>query len=249
MAKVEYEPMLVSYVDILGFGQLIKTKTAGEISRILRIFNETTAPPKFKGLAHVPELAQQDQVSFSDLIMTCTPLRNTGNRGIIFNQLLRLVHAQTILLIDEGILIRGGIAVGPATKSYRKYFGAAVIKAYEWEQFEPGHPRIMVDPSVMLEIEQNPAVWMHDREDELKVVGNFLARDEEGNAYIDYLRVVLGESEDPGWVLTKHDEFINEQLVAFENSRSIRRKYEWLRLYHDRTVKDLKVRPERKRKK
>jgi hypothetical protein len=38
MAKVEYEPMLVSYVDILGFGELIRTKTAGEISRILRIF-------------------------------------------------------------------------------------------------------------------------------------------------------------------------------------------------------------------
>ena len=29
MARVKYEPMLVSYVDILGFGELINTKTAG----------------------------------------------------------------------------------------------------------------------------------------------------------------------------------------------------------------------------
>lgn len=57
--------------------------------------------------------------------------------GIVFNQFLRLIRAQSILLIDEGTLIRGGIAIGPATKSYRKYFGPAVVTAYEWEQFQP----------------------------------------------------------------------------------------------------------------
>jgi hypothetical protein len=48
MAKAKHEPMLASYVDILGFGELIKMKTAGEISRILPIFNETTATPTLK---------------------------------------------------------------------------------------------------------------------------------------------------------------------------------------------------------
>jgi hypothetical protein len=240
MAKVEYEPMLVSYVDILGFGELIGTKTAGEISKILRIFNKTTAPPNLTRHNDIPDLPEQEQVSFSDLIMTCTPLKKRGNRGIVFNQFLRLVHAQSILLIDEGILIRGGIAIGQATKSYRKYFGPAVVTAYEWEQFQPGHPRIMVDPSVMREIDRNPTLWMHDREDELTAVKGFLAYDGEGNAYIDYLRVVLGESEDPAWVLRRHDQFINDQLARFANNRSIRRKYEWLRLYHDRVVKSLR---------
>ena len=180
MAKVNYESMLVSYVDILGFGELIKTKTAGEISRILRIFNETTAPPTFKNRERIPGLPAQDQVSFSDLIMTCTPLKSGGTRGIVFNQFLRLVHAQSILLIDEGILIRGGIAIGDATKSYRKYFGPAVIRAYEWEQFQPGHPRIMVDPKRHARDRTKPMVWTHDRDDELKVAKNFLAHDEAG---------------------------------------------------------------------
>jgi hypothetical protein len=144
------------------------------------------------------------------------------------------------LLIDEGILIRGAIAIGPATKSSRKYFGPAVATAYEWEQFQPGHPRIMVDPSVIHEIEENPALWMHDREDQLKVVSGFLAYDEEGNAYIDCLRVVLGESEDPECVLRQHDQFINDRLALFAKSKSIRRKYESLRVYHDRTVKALR---------
>jgi hypothetical protein len=233
--------MLVSYVDILGFGELVNTKTAGEISRILRVFNETTAPPNFKSDIDIPDLPEQEQVSFSDLTMTCTPLLKRGNRGSVFNQFLRLVHAQSILLIDEGVLIRGGIAAGPATKSYRKYFGPAVIRAYELEQSKPGHPRIMVDPSVMGEIEHNPFLWMHDRDDELKVAQSFLAHDEDGNAYIDYLRVALGESEDPEWVLRMHDQFIDRRLTMFAKNRSIRAKYEWLRAYHDRTVATVKT--------
>jgi hypothetical protein len=249
MAKVKYEPMLVSYVDILGFGELINTKTAGEISRLLRIFNETTAPYKFKDRGPIPDLPDEDQVSFSDLILTCTPLRRRGDRDTVFHQFMRLVHAQAILMLDEGILIRGGIAAGLATKSYRKYFGPAVITAYNWEQHEPGHPRIMVDPGVMREVESSSAADAYGREDQLEVLGSFLAHDEEGNAYIDYLRVALYESEDPEWVLKKHNDLINERLAMFAKKKSIRSKYEWLRTYHDRTVKGLKVRPERKRKK
>ena len=81
------------------------------------------------------------------------------------------------------------------------------------------------------------------------MLGSFLAHDEEGNAYIDYLRVALHESEDPEWVLKKHNDLINERLAMFAKKKSIRSKYEWLRAYHDRTVRALKVRLERKRKK
>jgi hypothetical protein len=237
--RVEYEPMLVSYVDILGFRELVRTSSAGKLSRILRVFNETTAPPKFKRGIKVPDLPQQEHVSFSDLNMTCTPLRKRGNRGIVFNQFLRLVHAQTVLLINENVLIRGGIAVGSAARSYRKFFGPAVIQAYELEQRKPGHPRIMVGASVLQEVERNPLLWMHDRNDELKVVQNFLDHDDDGSAYIDYLRLVLGESEDPQWVLRMHDEFIEKGLTSFGNDESIGPKYKWLRTYHDRTVAKL----------
>jgi len=226
--------MLVSYVDILGFGDLIRTKSAGEISRILRIFNEETRPPQFRD--DIPDMPRQEHVSFSDLNMTVTPLEKPGNQGIVFNQFLRLVHAQSILLADEGVLIRGGISVGPATKSYRKYYGPAVIQAYSLEQRKPGHPRILVDPSVMLELEHNPRLWMHDRKDELKTARGFLAFDEDGTAYIDYLRVALGEVSDRQWVLDRHTRLITQRLSQYANNDSVRPKYEWLRSYHDSTV-------------
>src|ERR1017187_1663102 len=157
---VRYEPMLVTYVDILGFGELVTRKSAGEISRILRVFNEETAPPRFKH--DIPGMPTEDYVSFSDLTLTCTPLGKRGNQGAVFNQILRIIHAQSILLIDEGVLIRGGISVGPATRSYRKYFGPAIIEAYKLEQKKPGHPRILVDESVLRAVRENPLLWIHD---------------------------------------------------------------------------------------
>jgi hypothetical protein len=231
--------MLVSYVDLLGFEGLVQTKSANDISRILRVFNEETAPINFKH--DVPDMPRQEHVSFSDLNMTCTRLRGTSNRGIVFNQFLRLVRAQSILLLDEGILIRGGIAVGLATRSYRKYFGPAVIQAYRLEQAKPGVPRIIVDPSVLTEIETNPLLWMHDKDDELKTAKSFLAY-EDGVAFIDYLRIAVGEVEDAAGAIEQHDMLIRERLARYAKRkyRGIRAKYEWLRRYHDRTVRNLR---------
>jgi hypothetical protein len=97
----------------------------------------------------------------------------------------------------------------------------------------------------MQAIESSSAADSYGREDQLEVLRSFLAHDEEGNAYIDYLRVAFYESEDPQWVLKKHNDLINERLALFAKKKSIRSKYEWLRDYHDRTVRALRVRPER----
>ena len=124
MRSVEYQLMLVSYVDILGFRELVSTKSAGDISRILRVFSEVTAPPKFKhDISDMPRQERQLLGFEHDLHP-----HKRGNRGIVFNQFLRLVHAKHPADPDEGVLIRGGIAVGQAT-SYGNYFGPAVIQA------------------------------------------------------------------------------------------------------------------------
>ena len=43
----------------------------------------------------------------------------------------------------------------------------------------------------MREVESSSAADAYGREDQLEVLGSFLAHDEEGNAYIDYLRVTI----------------------------------------------------------
>ena len=41
---VQYEQVLVIYIDILGFGELIQKRSADEISKILRVFTEAVEP-------------------------------------------------------------------------------------------------------------------------------------------------------------------------------------------------------------
>jgi hypothetical protein len=50
--KVKYVQSVLCYLDILGFQSLIEEKSAGEISRILRVLAESVKPdidPVFKG--------------------------------------------------------------------------------------------------------------------------------------------------------------------------------------------------------
>lgn len=74
----------------------------------------------------------------------------------------------------------------------------------------------------------------------------FLHHDEDGDASIDYLRIAMGEVEDPDVVLEPHDKVITKRLSEYAYSKAIRPKYEWLRAYHDRTVAQMKPCPGRK---
>ena len=125
---VKYQPSIVTYLDILGFKSLVGQKTAGEISRILRIMKETVAPdPELAGV-----LASQVQY-FSDLAVRVIPVE-VGSKGYgdVFGELLSLVHIQYALL-TEGILVRGGMTFGDIIKSWGLLYGPGLITAYQLE--------------------------------------------------------------------------------------------------------------------
>jgi hypothetical protein len=65
---VEYGQALVSYVDILGFGELIEDRSAGQISKLLRGFTEAVEPRRFK--TPIPDVSSDEFITFSDLSIT-----------------------------------------------------------------------------------------------------------------------------------------------------------------------------------
>lgn len=234
--NVQYKPMLVTYVDILGFEGLIRTRTANEISRILRVFEEETAPPRYHH--KVPDMAEEEHVSFADLNMTLTHLSGPGAKGIVFHQFFRMVHAQLNLLLDHGVLVRGGITIGDATRSYRKYYGPAVVEAVRLEERRPHYPCIIVDPTVLAEIEVNPRLWMHDQADELNTIRGLLTT-VRGVTFIDYLKVGYGEVEDGDRLLDAHESFVKKRMTEFAHIPRVLAKYRWLLKYHQRTARTL----------
>lgn len=244
--RVNYETALITHVDLLGFRSLVKKKTPGEISKVLRLFTEAIGPGPYR--SQVPDLTESQYVSFSDLHISVIPTRrkNAVVRGVIFRQLMRLVFAQLTLFFDHDIVVRGGVVVGEAVRSYGKFFGQGIIDAYDVESTRAVYPRIVVAESVFEEIMSNPFVTMHgDPDDELRQVKGLLHHDQEnGIHYIDYLRVMEGELDYPEAYPQQLARFRAKVDSMLQNERDprARAKLEWMQRYHLRVSKRLKTR-------
>jgi hypothetical protein len=248
MAHVRYAVALVTYLDILGFKKLIATRSAGDISRIIRVVKEAVQPVHFKTkLRAIPD---DQYVNFSDLSVIATPLEKTRSRPAVqlFSQLLHLVHAQSTLLFDEGIVIRGAVTIGEVVKSWGQLFGPAVIRAYELERDSAKYPRIIIDSRIFSAFHGIPRVWHVDERTDKDSLRWLMSKDHDGWMFVDYLRAMYSELDDPssfiGW-LDQHRSFIRKQLRKHAAEPSIRQKYEWLDGYHRATIARMKTQPPR----
>jgi hypothetical protein len=152
-----------------------------------------------------------------------------------------MVHSQATLLINEGILLRGGITVGDVARSYGQLFGPAVIRGYDLENKVARFPRIIVGEEVIEELSNNPGLWVHDKETDTKAVKALLRKDFDGEWFVDYLRAIEEELDDrdeyPRY-LKLHEEFIEQGLVEHRQNASVLPKFKWLREYHNHTAKN-----------
>lgn len=219
---VKYVRSVVSYLDILGFRNLIDTKTAGEISRILRILAESVDP----GISKSERIRA---TKFSDTVIRTAPATPDN---LVF-ELRSILHAQ-LALIPEGILIRGAVTIGRVVQSWGRVYGPAVIKAYDLERVKDAPPRIVVDSDIFAALKTNA-----EKEGVSSELDYLLAK-EGSMSYLDYLRVCerelnVPEQEYPIF-LEIHRDFIRQGLTNYASNASILQKFEWLSSYHDRTV-------------
>lgn len=90
-ARVRYSRSIVSYLDILGFRELIETRKAGEISRILRVLAESVKPdPMFKSQKIL-------FTKFSDTVIRSMPVSTHYPHDFIW-ELRSVLHAQIALI-------------------------------------------------------------------------------------------------------------------------------------------------------
>ena len=132
--NVQYERCLIVYIDILGFKQKIDTESPNHISRCIRVIAEAVEPHRFKST--FPKLPRENFVNFSDLCVLWFSLEDDKKLplvGWLTSQILKIVQAQSWLLFDEELLIRGGVTIGPLAKSYGQIFGPASSGRMNWK--------------------------------------------------------------------------------------------------------------------
>jgi len=225
---VRYTRAIISYLDILGFRELIETRSAGEISQILRILAESVEP----GSTFKNEKIQFTK--FSDTVIRSMPEAKHYPRNFLF-ELRSILHSQ-IALIPRGITVRGAVTIGDIVQSWKVVYGRGVVRAYELESKKDSPPRIVIDNDALSSVK--PAIERNNLTTELDA----LVRTEDSVCYLDYLRACedelnVPEQEYPMFV-KHHRDLVRSGLTKYAGLPSILRKYEWLEAYHQRTLLD-----------
>lgn len=249
-----YEDCIVSFIDILGFKELLK-RPASEVMRILKILRHFATPREQTKPRRMKEMRLMSRAfaeSVSDAVVRIRVYETQYRDGAFFYEMLDLLHAQ-IDCVNSGVLIRAGVTVGRAhvgANGEGPVFGEAMARAYRIESDEAVFPRIVIDEAayqaflsdVRLQSEDN------DFDEERKHVDGLLKVGEDGTRFIDYLRGASKEANDMAEYYTfldRHAQLIRNGLSTTDGRT--RRKYVWLARYHNDVLNELLGRPSKKR--
>jgi hypothetical protein len=138
----------------MGFKRLVdaSVNSQGERDGILYSLREINEAVNDRSLFHVDDqdarLQNFEVRSFSDLIVRFRPLGEDGDQEFaVFREVLDLCFAQSRLL-QRGILVRGGMTIGPLYYDELHVFGPGLVRAYELESHLAVYPRIITEFSL-----------------------------------------------------------------------------------------------------
>jgi hypothetical protein len=236
----QYEPTLLTYFDVLGFREMVKTLDADSISEILGRFNRLSNP----GIAESQYWGQQFH-NFSDLAVRTVPIRRRKNmpneQGLLYWELLDLAFIQAEL-IEKEILIRGAVTVGDICMERGLIFGPALIRAYELESKVATYPRIVIDGMVFERLEDMPELRMQAA-DQRAALHGVLTQDGDNVWFVDYLKVKDQEmiSDRLGYLnyLLRHQNVVAKFLSSDTMLSDVSAKHGWIAHYHNLTVAKL----------
>ncbi|WP_366655331.1 hypothetical protein [Fodinicurvata sp. EGI_FJ10296] len=245
---VAYEACIVSFIDVLGFRDIIDTRPAAEVHNILLRLERFTRPesePPPRSSDEIRLHSRAFAFSVSDAVVRARPYHTQSCDGAFFWELYDLLHAQ-ISLVSSNVLIRGGVTVGNAHVGLRgegPMFGPAMIRAYDIESKESIYPRIVIDSHALEQYRNDPYLRNEDNdvEEDIEAINSFITSGDDGTLFLDYIRASRSEYDDYEsyfGFLSQHSALIRAGLSQERDLRT-RRKYVWLARYHDRCVREL----------
>ncbi len=246
----DYEPGIVTFIDVLGFRAMLTNRSAGDIHNIILSLREFTTPEveHFHRMKEVRLSSRSFVESVSDAVVRVRVFNTQHSDGAFFHELLDLLHIQ-IQCINHGVLIRAGLAIGNVHVGLNgsgPVFGPAMVRAYDIESGEAIYPRIVVDDAAYEQFLSDARLHNedHELEEEVEYVNRLLRTGEDGTRFVDYLGASEDEHdafEDYMGFLGRHAALIRQNLAEI-SKYTIRRKYLWLGRYHNSVVSQIRLR-------
>lgn len=228
---------LICYVDFLGVKRLVRDvpTDAEEVARINSFQQLLHDVADLRGAFQVIEqpieagrqfIVKPEISTFSDHIVisfNMEALKSMGGNEF-FSGLIsieKLISSLAAEALNLGLLIRGGIAVGPVHHEGGVVLGPAMVEAYELESSLAIYPRVVMSPALYSELRANF---------DLMLVTDF-----DGVIHLNYFRRFLSYSNRENQLIVSWNPQARDQLNGYiENLRHSRQskevaKWVWLR--------------------
>ncbi|MFZ1546312.1 MAG: hypothetical protein WAT12_04340 [Candidatus Nitrotoga sp.] len=259
---MSYEKRIIGFIDILGFGQLVLDSESDSkkfdliqsvLSKIHHVDDIYGSPSSFWAHSNYENLAdegreQLDKVfdlmkskaeasrvritTFSDSIVFSCPASTDGISNFRYFLIKLLVHTNEFKL-----LLRGGIACGSLVHSETSIFGPAMNCAYYTENKVAVQPRIAIDETFMLLL-QNLG-----KEPIINIIKEELIVDEVDSVkYIDQLSLLTNMVAQNMCGANPYDMLVNEKstIEALINSNGaddkVMAKLHWYKSYFNEYI-------------
>jgi hypothetical protein len=233
-----YEMGLLSYIDILGFSDLIDESKMGDpnvIERIARLLH--TFERQFTGSGRVAFDANKipknlsHYRNFSDLMLRLTLMEGEDLVQAVNWEIWSLAQRQMTVVL-EGILLRGSLTMDNVYCKDNLIFGPAVVSGYLMERDLALYPRIIVDDKLMLKVRSSPTTGRFSSE--------YLTMGEDGLEFVDYIVGAYLDRHsllEPHEILQLHRQIVLTKLNELDSKDTKRKaKVWWMWQYHNRSI-------------
>ena len=172
-------------------------------------------------------------------VFRLTTIKPDGTGANVFRELLDVVHLQDYFL-GRRILARGAVTLGNVAWRTDIIVGTGLSDAERLCTLADV-PRVMVDPRLLQEVENNQNLRDHPPLTELGYIRKLLRQDADGQWFVDYLRVMSSEVDEPELYpefLAEHRLVIEQRLKACAMLDPTFRALIWLWNYHNQVVEE-----------
>jgi hypothetical protein len=157
---MENKKHLVAFLDILGFKKLIDDHFSGKNKQALPLLKKALKEAEQFGIIYSKQYLKQYNIKFSfkqfsDCVCISMPLKANYTTIEIYGVFINVIRAYQFILLDNRILIRGGISVGGHYENANIIFSDALVKSYKLESQNAIYPRILVDKELLSLIQKN----------------------------------------------------------------------------------------------
>lgn len=186
---MENKKHLVAFLDILGFKKLIDEHFSGKDKQSLILLKKALKEAEQIAIVYSKQYLKQFNIrfsfrQFSDCVCISMPLKQDFTTLETYGIFINVVRLYQLILLDNRILVRGGIAVGGHFENSNIIFSEGLVRSYKLESQNAIYPRILIDKELLFLIQKNLIEQPENSNIFYKLYGTSLVKDWDDEVFI-----------------------------------------------------------------